>query len=335
MTQGTRKRDAGETQISMSRPGRIDLQSGLQRPKSDYDETMNRSHLGWQSKMVLLVVLPYTAVSVVVQAREWFVQQPSVALWTLELSAVLGLLAWRLSTATPAAALTGAVINASLMFSMFNPPFRPWRTGFIPLLTVLVLTSFATRFGRRRKESLGTAEKRRGRGAAQVAANLGMAALVMDPSVQSALFDTHWFWRARLASLPIFALGLAALAEAAADTVSSEIGQVLGGTPRMITTLRRVEPGTDGGITLAGSAAGVVAAALVAFSAALAFHLELSLILMSWAAGVFGLFFDSLLGATLERAGWLNNDAVNFLSTASAVACSLALLAVAPHPGVG
>ena len=56
---------------------------------------------------------------------------------------------------------------------------------------------------------------------------------------------------------------------------------------------------------------------------------------VSWAGGVFGLFFDSLLGATLERAGWLNNDAVNFLSTGSAVACALALLTVVPHPGMG
>jgi uncharacterized membrane protein len=58
------------------------------------------------------------------------------------------------------------------------------------------------------------------------------------------------------------------------------------------------------------------------------------MLFLSWAGGVFGLFFDSLLGATLERAGWLNNDAVNFLSTASAVACSLVLLAMLPHAGV-
>jgi uncharacterized membrane protein len=31
-----------------------------------------------------------------------------------------------------------------------------------------------------------------------------------------------------------------------------------------------------------------------------------------------GLFVDSLLGATIERRGWLNNDAVNFLSTLAA-----------------
>ena len=32
----------------------------------------------------------------------------------------------------------------------------------------------------------------------------------------------------------------AALAEAAADTVSSEMGQALGGTPRLITSWRKV-----------------------------------------------------------------------------------------------
>lgn len=296
---------------------------------------MAPSHLGWQSKLVLLLVVPYTAISVAVEARWWFAQQPAVPLWSIGLSAGLGMLAWGLRSATPAAALTGATINLSLMFSMFDVPFRPWRTGLLPVLVVLVLTSMATRFGRRRKERLGTAEKRHGRGAAQVAANLGMAALIMDPSMQSALTDTGWFWRARLAPIPIFALGLAALAEAAADTVSSELGQVLGGTPRMITTLRRVEPGTDGGITLAGTLAGILAAGVVALTGFLAFHLEPLALFVSWAGGVFGLFFDSLLGATLERAGWLNNDAVNFLSTGSAVGCAIAILAVIPHPGAG
>lgn len=290
-----------------------------------YDGEVPPSRLGWQSKLVLLVVLPWTAVSVVVQAREWLTQDPAVAWWAIGVSAALGLAAWGLRSATPAAALTGAVINASLMFSMFDPPFRFWRTGLIPVFTVLILTSVATRFGRQRKERLGMAEERRGRGAAQVAANLGFAALVMEHSVQSGLIDTGWL--AGRAASAVFALGLAALAESAADTVSSEVGQVLGGTPRMITTLRRVEPGTDGGITIAGTAAGIIAAGLVAICGSLALQLERPLFLVSWAGGVFGLFFDSVLGATLERARWLNNDAVNFLSTGSAVGCTLALLA--------
>lgn len=280
--------------------------------------------LGWQSKLVLLLVLPWTAVSVVVQSRAWFQQEPAVAAWTLGVSGALGLLAWRLRSATPAGALTGAVINASLMFSMFDPPFRVWRSGLVPVLAVLVLTSLATRFGRGRKERMGIAEKRHGRGAAQVAANLGITALVMDPSVQSALVDTHWLAGRRFDA--VFALGLAALAEAAADTLSSEIGQVLGGTPRMITTLRRVQPGTDGGITLAGTAAGILAAGAVAGAGCWALHADASIFLVSWAGGAFGLLFDSLLGATLERAGWLNNDAVNLASTASAAAMALVLL---------
>ena len=36
---------------------------------------------------------------------------------------------------------------------------------------------------------------------------------------------------------------------------------------------------------------------------------------VSCAGGVLGLLFDSVPGATLEERGWLNNDAVNFLST--------------------
>jgi uncharacterized membrane protein len=52
---------------------------------------------------------------------------------------------------------------------------------------------------------------------------------------------------------------------------------------------------------------------------------------ISCAGAVFGLFFDSLLGATLERRGWLNNDAVNFLSTASAAGFALGVLAILSH----
>jgi uncharacterized protein (TIGR00297 family) len=126
----------------------------------------------------------------------------------------------------------------------------------------------------------------------------------------------------------MFAVGLAALAEAAADTVSSEVGQVLGGRPRMMTTLREVEPGTDGAISLAGSAAGLIAAGIVAAAGTLALDGDLRMFCISSSGGVFGLAFDSLLGATLERRGWLNNDAVNFLSTGSAAAFALGVMAI-------
>jgi uncharacterized protein (TIGR00297 family) len=293
-------------------------------------------NLDWQSKLVLLVVMPWTAVSVIVQAQAWWNRAPAAAIWVLGLSVLLGLLAWKLRAGTPAAGMTGATITASLMFSTLVFPYHVGYTALVPVLVLLVLTSLATRFGRRHKERLGTAEKRRGRGAAQVAANLGVAALVMQPSLLWHMIEMHWFSRAIMAApIAIFAPGLAALAESAADTVSSEIGQVLGGAPRMITTLRRVEPGTDGGITLAGTGAGVIAAGIVAAAGCRALHGDVWMFGVSWAGGVFGLFFDSLLGATLERAGWLNNDGVNFLSTASAAGFTLALMTALPHPVAG
>ena len=43
----------------------------------------------------------------------------------------------------------------------------------------------------------------------------------------------------------------------------------------------------------------------------------------------------ALLGATIERHGMLNNDAVNFLSTASAATFALGLLVILPQTRAG
>jgi uncharacterized protein (TIGR00297 family) len=205
-------------------------------------------------------------------------------------------------------------------------PYEPWHTALVPSLAVALLAFVVTRAGRRQKERLGTAEGRLGRSPSQIAANLGVAALVSSSPVQSWLMDSRWLPHHAATQTLLFALTVAALAEAAADTASSEIGQVLGGRPRMITSFKAVDPGRDGAISLAGSLAGVVAAALVAYAGMWALGGGWILFKVSCAGAVFGLFFDSLLGATLEERGWLNNDAVNFLSTASAAGFALVLL---------
>jgi uncharacterized protein (TIGR00297 family) len=284
----------------------------------------------WQSKLVQLLVLPLVGADVVLETHWWAVQAPSVAVWTVGLSVLLGLVTWRLRAAMPWAAVAGAAITASLVFSTVIMPYQPWNTALIPVLAVAAVAFVCTLLGRGKKERLGTAESRKGRSTSQVAANLGIAAIVSCAFFQSWMMNLSWLPQSVSATTILFAVGLAALAEAAADTASSELGQVFGGRPRMITTLHQVEPGTDGAISLAGTLAGVIAAAIVAGAGTAALRGDRTMFIVSCAGGIFGLLFDSLLGATLEERGWLNNDAVNFLSTASAAACAVALIAVLP-----
>jgi len=117
----------------------------------------------------------------------------------------------------------------------------------------------------------------------------------------------------------------AALAEAAADTVSSELGQAVGGAPRIITNWKRVEPGTDGAVTLAGTMDGATAAVAVALVFALSRMLSWRLFTVCAGAGFAGMIFDSLLGATLERRHWMGNNAVNFASTTVAAVMAFLL----------
>ena len=118
---------------------------------------------------------------------------------------------------------------------------------------------------------------------------------------------------------------IAALAEATADTLASELGEVLGGPPLLVTTLRRVAPGTDGAISLIGTVAGTAGAVLVVLVAVSTLGLRLGDAVAAGVGALGGLFVDSLLGATVERRGWLNNDAVNFLSTLAASLIALVI----------
>lgn len=278
----------------------------------------SRTSLGWQSKLVLLLVLPALTADIIVETERWALHRPEIAAWTLGLSLILALITWRLHAATLSAAATGAILTASLMYSTLHTPYLPWRTALVPVLAVSLLAFAATRVGRETKERMGAAECREGRSAAQVASNLGIAALASSVFAQLLCAGHGDLPHSPVAAAPLLAACLAALAEAAADTVASETGQVFGGVPRMITTLRRTQPGADGAVSAAGTLAGATAAGIVAILGMWALGGGRGLLGAGWAGALFGLFFDSLLGATAELRGWLNNDAVNFLSTAAA-----------------
>ncbi len=111
-----------------------------------------------------------------------------------------------------------------------------------------------------------------------------------------------------------------ALSAALADTFSSEIGVNSGSKPVMITTLREVDKGTDGGVTLLGIAAGAAGAAIIAAAHYALFEASAATSVALVAVGVAGSLIDSLLGATLQGRGLLDNNHVNFLASSAGAA---------------
>jgi len=204
---------------------------------------------------------------------------------------------------------SGSIAGAAICFVLF------WLAGvgaFAALVSVFVLTWLATRFGYQRKQRLGTAENRRGRTGSQVLANLATATVF-------AAFST-------LGRKGAFLLAsVAALSEAAADTVSSEFGQALRDRARLITTWEVVPAGTNGGVTFVGTLSGIVAAAAVSGVSHLAGLVSLVGVGYSVLAAAAGMMGDSYMGVTLERRQLLNNNWVNFLGTLIAAGVALLL----------
>lgn len=150
----------------------------------------------------------------------------------------------------------------------------------------------------------GGADRRRpGRGGDQVLANGAVAAFA---ALLAAATGSIAF---RLASV-------AALAEAAVDTVSGEVGQRLGAPARLVTDGRRVPPGTDGAVSWAGTGVGLAVAALYAGAALAVGTVGPAGAGAVAVAATLGAGLDSLLGATLESSGRLDNQGVNLISTA-------------------
>jgi uncharacterized protein (TIGR00297 family) len=204
-------------------------------------------------------------------------------------------------------ALAGA-LACFLLFSGAGPG------AFATLAALFGMTWVSTRLGYRRKQALGLAEQREGRNAWQVLANLAVAAL---SSVAFGITGN----RAWIVAL------VAALAEAATDTVASEIGQYREPSARMITTWERVPAGIDGGITIPGSIAGLAAGLAIAVIGTIGGLIPRSQVWVPAAAGFTGMLIDSLLGATVQHRGWISNQTVNLFSTmaASGIAYCLAM----------
>jgi uncharacterized protein (TIGR00297 family) len=199
---------------------------------------------------------------------------------------------------------SGAVAGGLACFLLFA---AAGPAAFAALVVLFLMTWGTTRLGYQRKLALGLAERKEGRTAWQILANLAAAAF--GSVSYGATGNRVWL-----------VVTLAALAEAATDTVASEVGQYRGACARLITTWGQVPAGTDGGITMVGSAAGLAAGSVMAAIGSVGGMISPAQIWIPIAAGFAGMLSDSMLGATLQRRGWISNQGVNFVGTFAAVA---------------
>ena len=216
-------------------------------------------------------------------------------------------LGYRGRTVTATGALCGALIGVAIAVS------AGW--GAWSLLVATFLSAAASsRMGLRRKKLLGIAEERGGRrGPGNAIANTGFAAAA---ALISAVTD------AREAALIAFT---AALAAGGSDTIASEIGKAWGKRTFLITSFSSVRPGTSGAVSIEGTIAGIAGASLLAVVGVAAGLIRPALLAPVVIGATIGSLVESMLGATLEDPGIVNNDVLNFFNTAIAATAAVLL----------
>jgi uncharacterized protein (TIGR00297 family) len=111
---------------------------------------------------------------------------------------------------------------------------------------------------------------------------------------------------------------VASLSTKLADTFASEIGKAFGKTTFLITTLERVEPGTEGAVSAEGTAASIVGGALLSIYGLMVGLISAPAVPISIVAAFIATNIESVLGATLQgkdNLKWMTNEVVNFLNT--------------------
>jgi uncharacterized protein (TIGR00297 family) len=244
------------------------------------------------------------------------------------ISAGVAWLSWQARTLTPSGTVAAWTIGTLVLYG------TGWAGGAV-LAAFFIAGNLVSRVGRAPPSLFDPKSDRRD--AWQVYANGGAAAV------------------GALAGRADPALGVwlvtASLAAAAADTWATSVGTRSASTPRLLGFGRQVPAGTNGGMSMAGSAAAAAAAMIVSGVGAAAAGMSI-LLPAGTLIGFAGMMADSLAGtalqgrfhcprcdhpsewkihrcgsATVRRGGlpWVNNDAVNFLATSLAALAALIL----------
>ncbi len=188
--------------------------------------------------------------------------------------------------------------------------------GYSVLILFFILASGSTKIGYAKKHKAGIAQEMGGkRGWRHALANCGVAVL-LAPFV---LLGTAEYSAA-------FAVAFcASLATAVFDTVSSEIGQLIGKRTFLIPSMKRVPPGTEGAVSVEGTLAGLLAALILATTGFALSFLSLKGIIAVTAGALVGTTFESLVGSKIETHSSVENEFLNFANTVIGAASAFAV----------
>jgi uncharacterized protein (TIGR00297 family) len=217
---------------------------------------------------------------------------------------ILGYLAYRVRIADISAMLSATLFGVVIIVSSSI-------SWFFILLAFFFLGSLFTRYKYKYKKAHGIAEEKGGaRGYKNVFSN-SLAALSL--AVAYKIFFPSY-------SMLLLSAYLGSIATACGDTLASEIGQTYRGEPRMITTFKKVRPGTDGAVSRLGEVAAFFGASVISLLAVMlmpGIHNTYIIVIAAIAGGFIGTNIDSVLGATLQQKGYLSNNGVNLFATIS------------------
>ena len=193
-----------------------------------------------------------------------------------------------------------AGVLGSILWGCFS-----WQ-GWSSVVIYLLLGSLVTKIGYKFKNEKGIAEKRGGkRGPENV---WGSAATGLFFAIMVKLNFTN---------LVFYKIGFAAsFAAKLADTFGSEIGKRFGRNTYLITSFRKVERGTEGGISLEGTAASALGAI---FMSLIMFNLNIIStkyqFLIVAISGFLATISESFIGAKFQDKYKLSNELVNSIQT--------------------
>lgn len=213
-------------------------------------------------------------------------------------------------------ALIGTLILGAIILLALGPRFGC--AGVLVLLVFFLSGNLVTKYKYDKKAELGVAEGNKGmRNINNVLGN------GLSPVIFALLYAISCQSQSQSGNT-ILLLGFSgAVATACADTFSTEIGQAEG-NPKLITTLKKVPVGTNGGVSLPGLGASMLGSGLISlvtlafwFGVQKSSRTVLLLTCICLLSGFLGGIVDSFLGATVEdrKPLKLNKHHVNIIAT--------------------